>query len=148
MLITQATIADVPELSELLAILFAQEPEFRPNRDAQIRGLTRIISDAELGVVFVSKEAGKPVGMVNLLFTVSTALGETVALLEDMIVAPSHRGGQVGAQLLSCAVDHARMNGCKRITLLTDADNLAAQRFYTRQGFVQSAMVPMRLRLD
>ena len=145
--ITTATPDDIPALCELLALLFAQESEFTPDREAQIRGLTRIVSHADVGMVFVSKDAGRPVGMVSLLFSVSTALGGTVALLEDMVVAPSHRGSQIGSRLLAHAVAYAQAKGCRRITLLTDADNVAAQRFYTRQGFVRSGMVALRLSL-
>ncbi|HYQ38837.1 MAG TPA: GNAT family N-acetyltransferase, partial [Pseudomonas sp.] len=39
---------------------------------------------------------------------------------------------------------HAREVGCQRITLLTDADNAAAQRFYARHGFGPSPMIPLR----
>jgi ribosomal protein S18 acetylase RimI-like enzyme len=34
-----------------------------------------------------------------------------------------------------------------RLTLLTDADNAPAQRFYQRHGFAPSAMIPLRLLL-
>jgi GNAT superfamily N-acetyltransferase len=146
--ITQATPADIPALCELLTILFSQEAEFTPDPQAQARGLARIIDNPEVGAVFVCKEEGRAVGMVNLLFTVSTALGETVALLEDMVVAPSHRGSGVGSQLLSYAIVVAQQQGCKRITLLTDADNADAQRFYARHGFARSDMIPLRLILE
>jgi GNAT superfamily N-acetyltransferase len=146
--ITQATAADIPALCELLTILFSQEAEFTPDLQAQARGLERIINNSEVGIVFVCKEEGRAVGMVNLLFTVSTALGETVALLEDMVVAPSHRGSGAGSQLLSHAIAVAKQQGCKRITLLTDADNADAQRFYARHGFARSDMIPLRLILE
>ena len=45
------------------------------------------------------------------------------------------------------AISVARAKGCKRITLLTDKTNESAQRFYKRQGFELSSMVPMRLSL-
>ena len=41
--IEKATLTDVPQLSDLLSVLFAQEQEFVPNPEAQIRGLTRIL---------------------------------------------------------------------------------------------------------
>ena len=82
--------------------------------------------------------------MVNLLFTVSTALGERVVLLEDMVVAPSVRGAGVGSALLTAAIDFARAQRCPRITLLTDRVNADAQRFYARHGFTASDMLPMR----
>lgn len=124
-----------------------QEAEFTPDPAAQRRGVSHIIANPDLGTILVARQGDQVVGMVNLLFTLSTALGEPVAWLEDMVVAPAGRGGGVGTQLLSAAIATARARGCKRITLLTDRANEAAQRFYARQGFVASGMLPMRLML-
>jgi GNAT superfamily N-acetyltransferase len=146
--ITIAKISDVPALCELLSILFSQEAEFKPNHEAQSRGLTQIINNPEIGLIVVARQGGDVVGMVNLLYTVSTALGERVALLEDMVVSPNARSGGVGSQLLEQAIHFARANGCKRITLLTDRTNEPAQRFYQKHGFAFSAMVPLRLSLS
>jgi ribosomal protein S18 acetylase RimI-like enzyme len=145
--IERASEADIPALSELLSILFAQEVEFTPDTEVQCRGLSKIINNPELGAVLVLREQNTILGMVNLLFTVSTALGERVALLEDMVVSPNARGAGAGSELLRHAVSFARAEGCKRITLLTDGDNFAAQRFYARHGFSASSMVPFRLSL-
>jgi hypothetical protein len=73
--IEPARAADIPALCQLLAVLFAQEAEFAPDPDAQRRGLARIIEHPETGTILVAREHGAAVGMVNLLFTVSTALG-------------------------------------------------------------------------
>lgn len=146
--IRAATLADVAGLTALLTVLFSQEREFTPDPAAQQRGLTRIIATPELGLILVADDGGAGVvGMVNLLYTVSTALGERVALLEDMVVSPAARGAGLGSRLLAAAVDAARAAGCRRITLLTDHDNLGAQRFYARHGFAPSGMMPMRILL-
>ncbi len=145
--ITPATLADIPALCRLLDRLFTQEAEFQPDRAAQERGLGHIIRDPHAGHILVARQDDAIVGMVNLLYTVSTALGGRVALLEDMVVAPQARGQGVGAQLLTAAIAHARQQGCLRITLLTDTDNHVAQAFYRKQGFVASSMLPMRLML-
>ena len=142
-----ASPADIPSLCELLSLLFSQEVEFKPNPEAHAGGLSRIISNPEVGVVFAAKEENQIVGMVNLLFTVSTALGDKVALLEDRVVAPSVRGAGVGSQLLDRAITFARAQGCQRITLLTDSSNESAQRFYRKHRFLVSSMVPLRLSL-
>ena len=63
-------------------------------------------------------------------------------------VTPAARGRGVGGCLLEAAIAHARASGCRRLTLLTDADNAGAQRFYRRRGFVASPMLPFRLALD
>jgi GNAT superfamily N-acetyltransferase len=142
-----ATLDDVPALSELLSVLFTQEPEFTPNLTAQDRGLREIIGNPSIGTVLLARDAHHVVGMVNLLWTVSTALGGRVAVLEDMVVAPSRRGAGIGTVILAGAIAWAREHGCLRITLLTDASNVSAHAFYTRQGFVRSSMLPMRLLL-
>ena len=142
--VVEARLTDIPELCPLLDALFAQEAEFHPDRAAQERGLAMIIGDSFTGRVLILREGGRAVGMANLLFTVSTALGERVAWLEDVVVAPDARGRGLGGVLMKGVERCALANGCKRLTLLTDGDNAAAQRFYERHDFVRSTMLPMR----
>jgi GNAT superfamily N-acetyltransferase len=146
--ITPATPRDLPQLAGLLATLFAQEADFEPDHARQIRGLERILAEPWRGTLLVARDGEEVIGMVNLLYTISTAEGALVALLEDMVVARGQRGRGTGSRLLTAALAHCRAQGCTRITLLTDGSNEAAQRFYARHGFVQSAMVPMRRHLD
>jgi GNAT superfamily N-acetyltransferase len=143
-----ATSADLPALVDLLCVLFTQEAEFEPDRAAQARGLVAILDVPAVGAILVAEETDVLLGMVSLLWTVSTALGARAGLLEDMVVAPAARGRGVGGRLLEAAIAHARAAGCRRLTLLTDADNAGAQRFYRRRGFVASPMLPFRLALD
>lgn len=146
--ISPATKFDIPALCGLLDILFSQEAEFSPNHESQSRGLALIIGSPDVGHILVARKGNEVVGMAGLLYTVSTALGGKVALLEDMVVSPAARGAGIGTQLLQKAVELARRNGCRRITLLTDNVNVSAQRFYQTHGFSLSPMIPMRLLLD
>ncbi|MDD2851566.1 MAG: GNAT family N-acetyltransferase [Desulfuromonadaceae bacterium] len=144
-MIDTATIDDIPRLSELLTILFTQEAEFTPDPARQAAGLRCIIENPSVGHILVLREESVIIGMVNLLYTVSTALGEQVAILEDMIVDPTNRGGGSGAYLLNGAIEFAKKQKCRRITLLTDKTNNGAIKFYERHGFEMSEMVPLRL---
>jgi len=146
--ISQATVEDIPQLAELLAILFSQEADFKPDAARQERGLRLIVEQPEVGRIYCARQGGRVVGMVSLLFTISTAVGSRAAWLEDMVVLPSQRGQGIGEQLLRHAIGAARALGCRRITLLTDSTNSSAMRFYERAGFVRSQMVPFRLSLD
>ena len=139
---------DIPALCILLEILLSQELEFKPNVEAQRRGLLRIIKDPNTGFILVAKVNDLTIGMVNILWSVSTALGERVAILEDMVVSADYQGSGVGSQLIEVAIKEAKKQSCKRITLLTDASNEIAQMFYQKHGFTQSTMVPFRLSLD
>ena len=137
--------SDLPALSALLALLFSQEHEFTPDPDAQQRGLAAILDHQETGRILVARYQGEVIAMVSLLFTISTALGGRVALLEDMVVNPAYRGKGIGSQLLSYAMAFARTQKILRITLLTDHDNLAARQLYQQHGFQQSGMQAWRL---
>ena len=148
MKLIKATHSDIPALVELLNSLFEQEAEFEPNSETQSKALSKIILDPKIGIILIAKDDDKILGMVNLLFTESTALGSKVALLEDMIVLSSSRGRGIGSQLIDYAISEAKKAGCKRITLLTDIENTKAQSFYQKKGFVKSKMTPYRLLLD
>lgn len=143
--ITTATPDDIPQLCALLAILFTQEADFRPDAEKQSAALCEIITHPATGCILVLREADGIVGMVNLLYTVSTACGGKVAILEDMVVHPLRRGDCLGSKLLRAAIALARREGCLRITLLTDLTNDSAIRFYQRHGFGVSEMMPLRL---
>jgi len=148
MKLIKATHSDISELVELLSSLFEQEAEFEPNSEIQSKALSKIILDPKIGIILIAKDDDKILGMVNLLFTESTALGSKVALLEDMVILSSSRGRGIGSQLIDYAISEAKKAGCKRITLLTDIENTKAQSFYQKKGFVKSKMTPYRLLLD
>ena len=83
-------------------------------------------------------------GMVNLLFTISTAMGGFVILMEDVIVHPVHRGHGYGTMLIEYVLDFAKKKDFKRITLLTDKISADSQHFFKKMGFEYSSMIPMR----
>lgn len=145
--IEPASEADLDELSELLRELFAQESDFRPDKDKQLRGLRLIFEQPSRGRVFVLRRDGTIVGMINLLFTISTAEGGFVILLEDLVIHKEHQRHGYGAKLLQHAIDFARQKNFLRITLLTDRPENVAQEFFRRHGFHASSMIPMRLLL-
>ncbi|MCR9140967.1 MAG: GNAT family N-acetyltransferase [bacterium] len=144
MQIRAALAEDLPELAGLLGYLFEQEPEMTVDSQAQLRGLEMILNQPEIGELFVADSGDAILGMVNLLYTVSTSLGARVAILEDVIVAPDGRGRGIGSQLIQEALRSAEVRGCKRVTLVTDPDNVRAQRLYESFGFERSAMVGFR----
>lgn len=139
---------DLESLVALLATLFDQEDEFTASSSTQRDGLLRLLATPERARILVAEGNHQVVGMATLQVLVSTALGGPVALLEDVVVQPAARGTGVGAALVQAAINEATNMGCRRITLITDADNDAAQRLYQRHGFTHSPMIPMRHMLD
>jgi GNAT superfamily N-acetyltransferase len=157
---------DIPALTALLGELFAREHDFAdrnearaarqgwracgftPDPEKQARALRLILAHPEKGRLFVVRMDGKVVGMANALFTISTAEGGPVVLLEDVILSAPYRGQGLGRRLVEHVMDWARGEGFLRVTLLTDADNQGAQQFYGRLGFTLSKMLVLRLPLD
>ena len=146
--ICPATPDDIPSLCRLLAMLFGQETEFQPHHAKQEAALKILLNNPDLGDIIIARSGIQTIGMVSLLYTVSTAMGGPVAILEDMLVHPDFRNQAIGSHLINHVVSVAREKACLRITLLTDKENLAAQQFYQRHGFKASSMMPMRLFLE
>lgn len=145
--IEQATLEDLPVLTDLLYELFSTEGDFQPNRAKQMRGLRLILEQPNRGRIFVLRLDGMIVAMINLLFTISTAEGGFVITLEDVIVHRDFRGRGYGDKLIQHTITYARKKDFLRITLLTDRINEEGQRFFKAHGFFESKMIPMRLLL-
>ena len=146
--IVPATAEDLPQLVELLMDLFDMEGDFEPNYSKQENGLKLVIGHPNRGRILVIKSSTKIIGMVNMLFTISTAEGGLALTLEDFIIHPMNRGMGYGKLLLNAVKDFAKNKDFKRITLLTDKISEESQRFFKDQGFNFSKMIPMRMYLD
>lgn len=141
-----ATDDDLESMADLLTELFTLESDFKPDRDKQLAGLYLILENPTVGQLFVLRVDGQVAGMANALFTVSTAEGRRVVLLEDVIVSKNWRGRGLGRRLVAHVLKWAAANGLPRITLLSDKDNAPALAFYEHIGFEHSAMRVLRAR--
>ena len=139
-----AKLEDLDVLCELLFELFSQEVEFIPNKKVQEKALKIIILNENIGDIYVATIEEKVVAMVNILYTISTALGNKVAIFEDFIVDINHRNQGIGEKLIDFVFEDLKAKNIQRITLLTDNDNIKAHRFYEKKGFVKSSMTPFR----
>ena len=102
-----ATLEDLPQLTELVMSLLGQEEDFTPNQVKQEHGIRLILEQPSRGRIFVLRTDHSIIGMVNLQFTISTAEGGFVILMEDVIVHPMHRGQGYGTKLLKHALQFA-----------------------------------------
>ncbi len=143
--ISIARLNDLPDLADLLNDLFTQDIEFVPDFRKQKTGLEAILNNPEIGEILILKSEGKVLGMVSLLYSISTALGGKVAILEDMIIHKDYRQKGLGKELLGEAIRFSKERNCLRLTLLTDFNNDVAIQFYQQFGFLKSEMIPMRV---
>lgn len=143
-----ATIEDLPELVRLVGELMELQDDFTPNPEAHERGVALILEQPNRGRIFVLRNDDRIFGMVNLLFTISTAMGGLVILLEDLVIHPDHRGQGYGTMLVDYVADFAKKKNFKRITLLADKMGADSQNFFKKQGFEFANMTPMRRVID
>lgn len=146
--IEPATLEDLPKMVDLVMDLFRMEEDFQPNRSLQEKGLRLILEQPSRGRIFVARTDYEILGMVNCLFTISTAMGGFVILLEDVIIHPEFRRSGYGTSLIQYVVNYAHKKDFKRITLLTDKISADSQKFFENQGFEHSHMIPMRMSLE
>ncbi|MFK7909489.1 MAG: GNAT family N-acetyltransferase [Akkermansiaceae bacterium] len=143
-----ATIEDLGELVQLVGELMSLQADFTPNTEAHERGLSMILEQPKRGRIFVLRSESRIFGMANLLFTISTAMGGMVIVLEDFIIHPDYRGQGFGSLMIEHVVDFAEKKGFKRITLLADKLGESSQNFFKAKGFNFAHMVPMRRVID
>ncbi len=147
--VEMATLDDLPALTELVMDLFSMSAgDFIPDRALQERGLRLILEQPNRGRIAVIRNEDKIFGMVNMLFTISTARGGFVILMEDVVIHPHHRGQGYGTMLVNHVIEFAKQKKFLRITLLTDKISAESQQFFQKQGFNYSNMIPMRYLIE
>jgi dTDP-4-amino-4,6-dideoxy-D-galactose acyltransferase len=84
------------------------------------------------GDVVVAERGGQIAGYVTFTYDPQRAVG-SIGLTA---VASSQRGGGIGRALMGTALQAMRNRGARRVTVVTQGRNLAAQRLYGRCGFI------------
>ncbi len=126
---------DIPQMIQLLKLLFEIEADFEFNPAKHQAALTAIIDDDSCGALVATDENQTVVGMCMAQWVISTATGKKSAWMEDLVVLPEYRSCGVGKQLIEAIQQWAIDQGCNRIQLVYDLDNLPAIGFYQNQGF-------------
>jgi len=131
---------DIDQMAGLLSELFTIEDDFVIDREKQIRALQMLLENPDALVLVVEAE-GKIVGMASLQRLISTAAGEYVGLIEDVVVTQKFRGKGIGRSLFESVLSEAKARGYARLQMAVLSDNVAASHFYAQFGFQRSSML-------
>jgi GNAT superfamily N-acetyltransferase len=95
-----------------------------------------LIADPEReGVQLIAREDdGRAVGFASLFWSWDTTEGGRIAVMNDLYVESSARGGGVGTALIEACRGEARRHGARLLTWKTALDNTRAQSVYDRIG--------------
>jgi ribosomal protein S18 acetylase RimI-like enzyme len=86
----------------------------------------------------IAIDAGQVVGMASGVHYIHPDKAPEL-WVNEVGVAPSHRGQGVGRRVLGVLLEHGRALGCHEAWLLTDDSNAAARRTYAAAGGRESA---------
>ncbi|MFE1247964.1 GNAT family N-acetyltransferase [Streptomyces sp. NPDC058735] len=96
----------------------------------------------------VAESGGVLLGYVRLVPPTGLAVNEHVRQIQGLAVLDTARGKGVGRALVRAAVDAARREGARRITLRVLAHNTPARELYASEGFAVEGVLPEEFLLD
>ena len=130
--IRRATAADAADLGRLLHDFNTEYDSPTPGAAVIARRAAPLLESGEL-VVLLSGDG--PDGFAQLRLRPSLITGAKVAYLEELYVAPAHRGTGQGRALIEAAMQTAREEGADQMDLATSVDDTDAIALYERNGF-------------
>lgn len=96
--------------------------------------LTRLIEDAQLGLVLVAvAEDIRAYGVATFNYDLEFAGRD--AFVTELYVHPANRGRGLGRQMLAAIAEAARTEGVRALHLMVRPANTIAQRLYESMGF-------------
>jgi len=143
-------LAQLADLEAVLALHrdFFAEDHYNFREEETRANLTLLLSDPSLGRVFVLEEGGVPTGYLVLTFGFSLEFSGRNAVVDELYVAPAHRGHGHGTRALAAAEELCRKLGIRAIHLVVERYKEAAQALYRRVGFVAYERNVMTKTLD
>ncbi|MFD3666189.1 GNAT family N-acetyltransferase [Streptomyces sp. NPDC058659] len=124
--------------SPLHAVLPAPTEPYEPFFDARHRPEDYLVAEV----------AGEVVGYIRLGLPTPLAANAHVRQIQGLVVAESARGRGVARALLRAAVERARAEGARRITLRVLGHNAPARALYASEGFAVEGVLPGELLID
>jgi len=84
---------------------------------------------------YVAIENDKIVGFLSIVFYKTFLHKGGTALINELIVAETHRNKGIGKKLIQKAIQSAKSRGMDEIEVGTEITNTKAQNFYKKTGF-------------
>lgn len=133
--IQPATVEDIEALLPMVEQYWKFEniEGFDPARMRAL--LTRVLEDASLGRIWISRVYGEPAGYLLAVYVFSLEYQGMTAEIDEFFLVPQHRGLGIGARMLAAAEAQFRIEECTNVSLQLGRSNEDARRFYRENGF-------------
>lgn len=136
MIIRRASLTDL-EIVTPLFDAYRQFYEQKPDLARARTFLAERIGRDESVIFLALAPDGTGIGFTQLFPLFSSTVARRIWLLNDLFVAPGHRGTGVAHRLMEAARTHAVETGAAAIELATAATNRSAQRLYESLGYTR-----------
>ncbi|MEG3639327.1 GNAT family N-acetyltransferase [Magnetococcus sp. PR-3] len=145
-IVRHARRGDLDALVTLLEQLFAMEVDFQFDAPTQRQGLLLLLQTPN-ACLLVIEDQYQVVGMCSLQSIVSSSEGGAVGIVEDVVIAQSHRDQGLGHLLLQALEQEAKAQGLSQLRLVVDQNNGATLAFFQRMGWMGTELVAMMKQL-
>ncbi len=125
------------ELPELLEILKGMDGEVGPDPGESL-SIWQKINEYPYYKIFVAEDNEIIIGACSLIIIDNLGhRGAKLAVAENVIVSPAHRGSGVGAKMMRFVMERAKEENCYKLMLSSSKKRIHAHRFYEKLGFEQ-----------
>ena len=146
--ITQATVADLETLPEMMRLMQHDDPWSEPFHEPTLRAnLAELLLHPLHGVIYIVREESAPIGYLVICFDYSLEYRGKGAWIDELFVELTHRGKGIGTQLLDLADSASRELNAKFLHLEVTHGNPAIE-LYRRRGFLEHERYLMSKALD
>jgi ribosomal protein S18 acetylase RimI-like enzyme len=144
-----ASLADVPAILAHQRAYYAAEGYAFDEAVARA-AIEGLLADPERGRLWVLAEGGRDspiVGYLAVTFGWSLEWGGRDAFVDELYLAPSHRGSGIGRTAIALAEDACRAAGVRALHLEVERENARGRALYARAGFADTDRLLLTRRL-
>jgi ribosomal protein S18 acetylase RimI-like enzyme len=139
--------ADIDQLLEFMCALYEEEGSAAFLRNAAEGAFRDLLGDPELGRVWLIERGGAPAGYLVVTWGFSLEFHGRDAFIDELYVAPAHRGAGLGRQAVDVAEAACLAYGVGALHLEVENGNERAHALYRRSGFAERGLRLMTKRL-
>lgn len=140
------------DLAAIVSLLHELNDVRSNQQDLDIRAVTGNLTTllhSPRSHLLVAKDGETITGFINIMVRHTALHTGMSGLIDELVVAGSHRGQGIGKVLVSAAIDKCRWLGCCEIEVSTEKTNTAAREFYRQCGFQEGAvLLEMQLKAE
>jgi|GEM_PF-116258 len=100
-----------------------------------LKAFTALLSDDQLGLIWLICDRDVPIGYVALTFFFSMEYHGRCGLVDELYIQETHRGQGIGKKVFTLIEEYLRSKKMRSLSLVVDHWNDKAEIFYTKLGF-------------